>query len=105
MNATELGLAYGRLPTNEKAGWLSRLAFQLTVAARGAYPRDANEPALVTPLMGVNELLHKVLGQSVHLASGTASYPDDVFVRTLCEIADQYQCTHELYTASELASR
>lgn len=103
MNATELGLAYQQLSKEEKTGWLSKLAFQLTVAARGAYPRDANQPALSTALMGVNELLHKILGQSLHMASGTASYPDDVFIRTLCEIADQYQCTHELYTASDMA--
>ena len=104
MNDTEFLSRLGRLSDQDQASLLLALAFQLTIAGRGAYLLNSLEVKTPRTLRGINELEHKVLSQARHLLDQSERYPIDVFAKLLFEIAEQHGCRSELEIAVDRAS-
>ena len=80
MNTKEAIEIFSDLSNEEKADFLARLAFELTIAARDAYEvgtGDLTNPQLIR---SVNEIQHRILSQlSAILRKDEKRYPDEVF--------------------------
>src|SRR4051812_24427496 len=72
----------------EKALLLARLSHQLTIAARDTYTVGSDGVDDPARLRAFNEIQHRVTGFHAALISGTARYPDDVFVRMMWTTED-----------------
>jgi hypothetical protein len=85
--------AFLSMSPKRKMRVLSLLAHNLTIRARSAYLPEVNDEMARRKLHGLNELLHVVTGQLMHLVSEDAMrYPDDVFLDILVEKAQIGQC-------------
>ena len=93
------------LASTTRQAFLAGLAHLLTITARNAYPEAGATPQQTTiGLRCHNELLHTILGQLAADLDHTPSYPDDVFLATLIEIADQEGCATAFQWALQTAS-
>jgi hypothetical protein len=94
------------LPLAEQAQALMKTGFKLTLCAR-SYSSDLSAPAdsrsLVTALLGINELQHKILSQAGLYLKGEQKkiYPVDVFCRIVFEIANQHGISSALTRSLE----
>jgi hypothetical protein len=66
---------------------LVRAAHFVTIGARDTYEIGTSGLRKPERLRAANELLHKLLGIAVALAQGQATYPDDVIVEMIEELA------------------
>ena len=79
---------------------LSLLAHNLTVCARSAYLPEVSDDLARQRLRGLNELLHVVTSQLMHMVSDDAKrYPDDVFMDILFEQAQMNHSERDLLQA------
>ncbi len=80
MNTKEAIEIFSDLSNDEKANFLARLAFELTIAAREAYEvgtEDLTNPKL---MRSINEIQHRILSQlSAILRKDENRYPDETF--------------------------
>lgn len=105
MTADEAKTALLSMSPNRKLRVLSLLAHNLTICARSAYLPEVNDDLARKKLRGLNELLHVVTGQLMHMVSEDAErYPDDVFMDILVEKAQVGQCEGDLVQAFEWSS-
>jgi len=102
MTNNDAKTAFLSMSPNRKARVLSLLAHNLTIRARSAYLPELNDDSARKKLCGLNELLHVVTGQLMHMVSEDAKrYPDDVFMDILIEKAQMGQCEVDLGQAFE----
>jgi hypothetical protein len=84
------------LPKN-KMRVLSLLAHKLTICARTAYLPEVSDDLARQRLRGLNELLHDVTSQVMHMVSeDTNRYPDDVFMFSPPEYCRPFGARHRL---------
>jgi hypothetical protein len=105
MDEQNLVQCLNRLSPEDHARFLARLAFHLTVAGRDTYAQGATGIARPQAARGVNELQHKVLGQMLHCWNDTERYPNDVFSKTIFELASAFDCESNLVAALDFAVR
>ena len=90
--------AYTALPAASQARFLAKLAYELTVWARSAYPEllpDSN--LIIQRLRAGNELQHRVTAQLAHVLNQKPErYPDEVLVAILFDFASPAGCEREL---------
>lgn len=90
------------LSADGKARLLSLVAHNLTVCARTASLPEVQDAPARRKLLGLNELLHTVTGQVMHMVRGDQNrYPDDVFMDILLETAEMKRCEGDLVQAFE----
>jgi hypothetical protein len=71
---------------DNKVRFLSRLAFELTVAARDTYVPQTEDLSHPAHLRAINELQHRILSYLSALTSGDAVvYPDNVLIAIILE--------------------
>jgi hypothetical protein len=105
MTTNEAKTAFLSMSPNRKMRVLSLLAHNLTICARSAYLPEVNDDLARKKLCGLNELLHVVTSQLMHMVSeDTKRYPDDVFMDILIEKAQMGQCEGDLVRAFEWSS-
>ncbi|HEY3245842.1 MAG TPA: hypothetical protein VGM03_21075 [Phycisphaerae bacterium] len=109
MTSDEFKSLYARSPVQDQAEFLARLANNLTVCGRDAYPLAS--PAMsadrrVQKFQGVNELQHVIAGQVTALLSQSSErYPDDVLCDALYETAAIYEIVKGFEWAVEQSAR
>lgn len=80
MNKNEAIEIFSDLPTNEKADFLARLAWELTVAARETYEVGTDNLTNPKLMHSINETQHRLLSQlSAILRNDANRFPDEVF--------------------------
>jgi hypothetical protein len=72
----DLRAAFSKLPPEQKAMFLARVAHNLTVDARTAYVKDYDHPDGVL-LREYNEFVHKVTGYIPHVLDGSEMVGQD----------------------------
>ncbi len=88
MDTTKIIAQYSQNSELQQAKFLSYLAHQITVFARDTYEVGGNSSLNPARLRGKNEIIHRITGQQFALLSNRSSrYPDDVFIKTIFEIA------------------
>jgi hypothetical protein len=94
------------LSTERKTHFLSSLAHQITVCARGVYPEQKPEAKTVEKLSTFNEMQHIISGHLRNMLAGDEKrYPDEVFLNILLEEAEIGGCESELAIAFDFALR
>jgi hypothetical protein len=102
MTVHEIKPLFLELSADRKCRLLSLVAHNLTVCARAAALPEVQDGPARRKLLGLNELLHLVTGQVMHLVRGDQKrYPDDVFMDVLLETAELKRCEGELAQAFE----
>lgn len=102
MTTHEIKPLYLGMSTDQKARLLSLVAHNLTVCARAASLPEVHDAPARRKLLGINELLHTVTAQVVHMIGGSEDgYPDDVFMDILLETAEMQRCGRDLVQAFE----
>lgn len=71
------------LNSHEKALLMARISLQFTIAARDAYGDESSAVARLEWLKYLNELQHRLAGQSIGYLGEEACYPDDVVAGVL----------------------
>jgi hypothetical protein len=105
MTSDEAKAAFLSMSPNRKVRVLSLLAHNLTICARSANLPEVNDDLARRKFRGLNEVLHVVTGQLMHMVLEDAKrYPDDVFMDILVEKAQMGQCEGELVQAFEWSS-
>src|SRR5437773_2302527 len=100
MTGGEAKTAFLAMLPDRKARVLSLLAHNLTICARAAYLPEVGDDLARKRLHALNEVLHAVTGQLMHMVSGDANrYPDDVFMDILLEKAQMGHCEGDLLQA------
>lgn len=102
MKENEISSAFdlSRLSPDRKIFVLSLLTHNLTISGRAIYSDHRAEAATLRKFYTLNEILHKVSSQLMHLASKDgAAEPDDVFVESLYTLAREGECEVELHSA------
>ena len=90
MNMTEVISQYSQKSESQQAKFLSRLAHQITIFARDTYELDGNLLLDPARLRGINEIMHRIIGQQFKLLSGdTSRYPDDFLIKTIFDMATE----------------
>lgn len=80
MNTKEALEIFSDLSNEEKADFLARLAYELTVAARDAYEIGTDDLTNPKLMRSINEIQHRILSQlSAILRKDEKRYPDEVF--------------------------
>jgi hypothetical protein len=106
MTADEVIRGFAGLPPQKQAHVLARLALDLTIHARCAYPGQVDERVAAGKLSAFNELQHTVAGHLTHLTAGDVRrYPDEVLVAILFDKARAGQCERDLAEAFERSLR
>jgi hypothetical protein len=106
MTYAETTAEFLKLPPPKRAKFLLNLAHALTVRARGGYVAGGPGVSDASRLRGMNELLHKVIEHLVYAADADrSSYPDDVLLQILQEVAQEAGAEDDLLTAAEQAMR
>jgi hypothetical protein len=102
----ELKTIYSDLPSDQKIRFMSSLALNITVSARGSYPSQETESDTDTvknslaELIGFNEMQETVTGELAGMVDGSENrYPDDVFMAILLEKAQNSHCEKGLLSA------
>jgi hypothetical protein len=98
----KLKQSYAGLLSDKKTFFLSILALELTVSARGAYPSQELkvEKDSLTRLICLNEIQHTVTGHLAKMINkDDERYPDDVFFEIMFEKASSGPCEKDLLTA------
>lgn len=94
---------FSALRVKEKIYFLSLLAHDITVSARGAYPGGTQTEEVIKKLCTMNEIEHNVTGQLVAmLANEDRRYPDETFIDILFEKARDGDCEEDLIAAFKL---
>lgn len=94
MNLESAATTFANMPPAQQISVLATYAFNVTVAARGAYEAGTENVLDPPRLRELNEVQHRVLGQLVNLLCENSSrYPDEVLVRVVVRESD-----HELLT-------
>ena len=92
------------LPMDRKIYFLSLLAHEITVHARGTYPEQVKENEAIEKLMAFNEIQHLVTSQLRHmLAKDEKRYSDEDFVDILFKKAQRGGCGRDLEMAFRFA--
>src|SRR5437667_6805740 len=90
------------MSTDQKARLLSLVAHNLTVCARTASLPEVQDAPARQKLLGLNELLHLVTDQIMHMVWGDQNrYPDDVFMDILLETVEMKHCGGDFVQAFE----
>jgi len=77
----------GSLPAGARLKGFIRAAYFVTMAARDSYEVGTNGLRNPERLRVANELLHRLLGIAAASAEGQSTYPDDVIVEIIHEMA------------------
>ncbi len=100
MTANEAKSEFVEMVSDRKMRMLALLAHNLTICARSAYLPEIGEVSARKRLHALNELLHVVTGQLMHMVAGDANrYPDNVFMDILREKAQIGHCEADLLQA------
>jgi hypothetical protein len=92
------------LPQDKKILFLSLLAHEITIGARGAYPEQVEKDEDTNKLVTFNELQHNITSQVAHmLAKDDKRYPDEVLIDILFEKAQTGGCGSDLIVAFDFA--
>lgn len=79
---------------------LSLLAHNLTIGGRGVYSERSTDPNTIEKSYTINEMLHRVSSQLMHLASKDgAAIPDEILIHLLHDFAREGGCEVELMSA------
>jgi hypothetical protein len=78
---------FTRLERSHRIAVLVAASFNLTIESRGL--REVTDVTARTLATGLNEVQHKFLSQALAELSGTTSYPDDVLMDIICEVAQK----------------
>jgi hypothetical protein len=83
MNTKEVTEFFAGLSDQEKAAFLCRLAFEMTIVARETY--EAGSEGLEDPILmrSVNELQHRILSHASSLLRGSMSRSDSTDYETV----------------------
>lgn len=96
MDVNETVSLYCKKSELQQIKFLSRLGHQITIFARDTYEVEGNSLSTPVQLRGINEIMHRILGQQCKLLLGDEGrYPDDIFIRMLFEMA--VGCQFEYY--------
>ena len=88
MDTAEIISQYTQKSELQQAKFLSRLAHQITIFARDTYELDGDSLLDPARLRGINEIMHRVIGQQFKLLPGENSrYPDDILIKMLFDMA------------------
>lgn len=88
---------FQKLPSSQKALFLSVIAHNLTILARDTYVAGTDAVADPKRLKAFNELQHKLMGQLLAILLDEENrYPDDVFFAMVFDMATQSGLTAEL---------
>ena len=88
------------MSAEQKPCLLALVAHNLTVCARASSLPEVQDAAARRKLLGLNELLHLITAQVMHLIRGDEDrYPDDVFLDILLETAEMKRCEEDLVHA------
>jgi len=80
MNTKEALEIFSDLSSEEKANFLARLAFELTIMARDTYEVGTDDLTNPKLMRSINEIQHRILSQlSAILRNDKNRYPDEVF--------------------------
>src|SRR5436305_1788080 len=100
MTPKEVKDAFVAMQPDQQLRVLVLLAHNITIAARTAYPGQAEEQRVAGKLRALNEVLHTITGQLMHLIEEDPNrYSDDVFMDALFERAQQGECGSDLAEA------
>lgn len=92
--------ALSKVPSERKIYVLSLLAHNLTIGGRGVYSGRSTVPETIEKYYTLNEMLHRVSSQLMHLSSKDgAAEPDEVFIQFLHDLASEGGCEVELGSA------
>ena len=92
--------ALSKLSPERKIYVLSLLAHNLTISGRGVYSDRNRVSETIEKYYTLNELLHRVSSQLMHLSSGDeAAEPDESFIQSLYDRACEGGCEVELRSA------
>ena len=94
---------YLSLPKTSKRFVLASLAHQLTISARSAYLPEYGLEERFNTLQAFNEIQHQVSAQLDHKLTGAESYPDDVFLDIVFEVAGKAGCERGVLWALDRA--
>jgi len=91
-------LALESLAGENRAAFLARLVFNLSISARACYPEtEADSARSIEVLTGLNEVLHIVGSQLRSEAGGGGGYPDDeTFIQAVLGQATLHGCAAEV---------
>jgi hypothetical protein len=102
MTVHEIKPLFLGMSADRKCRLLSLVAHNLTICARAASLPEVQDAPARQKLLGLNELLHLVTGQVMHMVGDDQKrYPDDVFMDILLETAELKRCEGELVQAFE----
>jgi hypothetical protein len=79
----------GRLSSRQKLSLLSRLAFDLTVAARGTYEVGSDGVSDAVTIRRYNEVQHRIADQLVRLTAGEHAPSDESAFRLIVAALDE----------------
>lgn len=94
-----------RLSPRQKLSLLSRLAFDVTVAARGTYEPGTDGVADAAALRRYNEVQHRIADQLKRLASSEAAPGDETSLRLIVAALDNLGGAAMLQRALEIVER
>lgn len=102
MTTHEIKPLFLGMSTGQKIRLLALLAHNLTVCARAVALPEVQDALARRKLLGLNELLHLITAQVMHLICDDEDrYPDDVFMTILLETAAMQRCERDLVQAFE----
>src|SRR4051812_3484461 len=102
MTTYEIKPQFLAMPADRRTRLLSMVAYNLTVCARAASLPEVQDSTARRKLLGLNELLHLIAAQVMHLVKGDQErYPDDKLMDILLETAEMKHCEGELAQAFE----
>lgn len=88
------------LPLELRAYFLSLLSHNLTISIRLVYSESVSVDETLKKVYSLNELQHKISSTLMHLTQeGKLSQPDEHFLDTLYDVAQQGGCEWELALA------
>jgi hypothetical protein len=106
MTLDDLIARYPALSAAEQISFLSHLAANLTVFARGTYEVQTVNVADPPRLRGFNEFQHRVSFHLSHMIDGhNDRYPDDVLARMIAEYARELGCEQAVANVFERSCR
>jgi hypothetical protein len=81
---------FRRLTPDRRVLWLSRAILQLSISARGSYLAGSEDVAEPKRLRRFNELIHRIAGRQIALATASAiGANDELFFELLSEATEE----------------
>ena len=98
--------ALSTMSAEQKIFALSRLTQNLTIGGRNVYSERFTAPDTIEKFYTINEMLHRVSNQLMHLSSGDdKAEPDETLIDSLYHLAREGRCEVELMWALKYSFR